>query len=494
MSLLKDFSKDTIVYGLGKGIKKFIGLLLVPIYTRVLSPADFGIVDSLGAGIFFITAFLNFGLDSASGFYFFQPSSESEKGKILFTVFSMRLMVIIPSVIMSFFSVPLSILLFKTPAYSNVVLITCLLIPANMLMSEQELVYRFYRNAWGYNVLTIVKSLVNIGAGVLLVVNFRLGVYGAQMASFVSTMAVVVVSLAFYTRKKYTYKFSFYWAKKLLRFGFPLIWAGIAVWIYSTSDRLILLHYRSLSEIGYFSIGSTFSQPIGLINMAIQMSFGVLFYSVYHKETDPKKPESKMLMVKVIGMYVTVATLIGVGLSVFSHEIIGFMATKKYLPGIVVIPVLVFVNIVAQLTEIVPVGISISEKTWHYTWIIIVAALFNIGLNFLLIPAYGFMAAAFVSLAAYFCYFALSDLISRRYFNSGFSRIKLYLFLGLSFAISFIPPFLEMRMNTPVHFLIKAMLYGFALSLPFFFGYVTLAQLKVGWDALLKIRLKHFRR
>ena len=124
MSILKEFSKDTIVYGLGNGIKKFIGILLLPLYTRALSPADFGILDTLGTLLFFISAFFNLGLDSASSFYFFQPSDEKERGEILFTTFILRLAVIVPSVILSFFSRGISVLLFKTTNYTSVVLIT----------------------------------------------------------------------------------------------------------------------------------------------------------------------------------------------------------------------------------------------------------------------------------------------------------------------------------------------------------------------------------
>ena len=87
MSFIKNFSKDAIAYGLGKGIKKFLGFLLLPFYTRALTPADYGILDTLGTFVFFIAVFLNMGLDSASGFYYFQPKEEKEKGKILFTVF-----------------------------------------------------------------------------------------------------------------------------------------------------------------------------------------------------------------------------------------------------------------------------------------------------------------------------------------------------------------------------------------------------------------------
>jgi O-antigen/teichoic acid export membrane protein len=476
MSLLKEFSKDTIVYGLGRGIKKFIGLLLLPIYTRALAPADYGILDTLGTGIFFVTTFFNFGLDTASSYFFFQPREEDEKGKILFTVFIIRLLVIIPAVILSFFTKPLSVALFGNDTYSSIILITCLLIPANMLMSEQELVYRFYRNVWGYNVLTIVKSLVNIAAGILLVVQFKMGVFGAQMASLISTVIVVLVSLIFYTRKKYNYQFSFTWAKKMLRFGFPLIWAGMATWIYSVSDRFILLHYRSLDEIGFYSIGSTFSQPLGLINMAIQMSFGVLFFSIYNND-DAERNRSKELMTKVLYLYISVAAIITLFLSIYAYDIVSFVATTKYLEGIVVIPVLLISMIFAQMVEIIPVGITLSEKTWYFTWIVFVTAIVNAGLNILVIPRFGFLGASFTTLFAYLVCFVMSDLISKRFFNSGYSRLRIISFLIIVLLMAFYIPYLQIRGKVVIYPLIKAITLITGLLLPFLFRFVHISQL-----------------
>jgi len=476
MSLLKQFSKDTIAYGLGSGIKKFIGLLLLPIYTRALSPADFGILDTLGAGLFFITTFFNFGLNTASGYFFFKPQDEKEKGKILFTVFILRLSVIIPAIALSFFAKPLSNLLFDSDSYSNVILITCLLVPANMLMSEQELIYRFYRNVWGYNLLTIVKSLVNITAGILLVVQFRLGVYGAQMASLVSTVIVVLVSLIFYSRRKYNYQFSFDWARKMLRFGFPLIWAGMAVWIYSVSDRFILLHFRDTTEIGYYSIGSTFAQPLGLISMAVQMSFGVLFWATFHGELDSDKPKSKKAISDVVILFVAVAGVLTLFLSIFSGELVRFITTPEYLKGIVVIPILLMCSIYAQLVEIIPVGITISEKTYHYTWIIVTAAMTNLLLNFMIIPYFGYFGAALTTLAAYILYYILSDVISSRYFNSSYPRFKVNTYLSIVLAISLFFPIMEIYNNQHYSLVIKVLVFFASLSLPFIFRIINRKQ------------------
>jgi len=109
---IRKFSIDALVYGLGSGLKKFIGIFLLPFYTRALSPADYGILDSLATFTFFISAIIGVGIDSASGFYFFEVKTEKEKGQVLFTTFILRLLTAVPSLILSFFSKNISIALF----------------------------------------------------------------------------------------------------------------------------------------------------------------------------------------------------------------------------------------------------------------------------------------------------------------------------------------------------------------------------------------------
>ena len=430
MSFIKNFSKDTIAYGLGRGIKKFLGFLLLPFYTRALTPADYGILDTLGTFIFFIVVFLNMGLDSASGFYYFQPKEENERGKILFTVFVLRLATIIPAVILSFFASDISQFLFKTDDYTNVVLVTCLLLPLNVLTSEQELIYRFNRKPWKYNLLTILRALVNIGAGVTLVVNLKWGVLGAQLASFLSSLFVVIFSFLFYTRNKYTYQFSFVWAKKMLEYGFPLVFAGIAVWVYQVSDRYFLLYYQNLEDIGYYSIGSTFSQPLGLINAAIQMSWGVPFYEIYSKE-DSEKSESKKAISVLVKYYTILGCIISLFISVFAFEIVSVVTTPKYLPGIIVIPILLFSAIIAQLIEIIGVGITLSEKTIYFTYILVLSGLVNFGLNFIFVPLLSYYGAAITTIIAYIVNLILTYIIAQRYFPARYDMLKLIVLFAL---------------------------------------------------------------
>jgi O-antigen/teichoic acid export membrane protein len=450
MSLIKQFSKDSLIYGLGKGLKKFIGILLLPVYTRALSPEEFGILDTLGSGVFLLIVFFNFGLNSAVSFFYFKPEDENERGSILYTVFIMRLLVVIPSLLLCAFAWPISRLLFGSDLYATAILISFLQIPFSMLLSEQEMVYRLKRNAWGYNIVTILKALINIACGILLVVQFKMGVNGAQLATLFSTLVVVVYSYFSYTSRQYFPKFNMDWAKQMFKFGFPLIWAGLAVWVYQLSDRFFIIHYKGLEEVGFYSIGSTFSQPIGLLNLAVQMSFGTLFYQMFNKEKLMDKPESKAFMRRILYLYLSIVSFFAVGLSVFSYEIVGFITTEKYIPGIVAIPFLTVSLMFAQMVEVVPQGISIAKKTWYYTWVTLAAATVNAGLNFIFIPHLGFLGAAMTTLLSTMTYFILADYFSRKHFDCEFSRFKLYSYVLITLATAALFPILDIKAD--MHF------------------------------------------
>src|ERR1035437_486655 len=490
MGAIKDFSKDTLVYGLGAGVKKFIGLFLLPFYTKALSPSDYGILDTLGTLIFFITAVFNFGLDTATGYYFFIATDEKEKGRILFTTFILRLIIFIPIIFISFSANAVSELLFKSKDYFSVLLITFFLVPVSLIMSEQEFIYRVNRSPWRYNIITILKSLLSVVGGIYLVIILKKGVYGAQLASFLSSLIVVSFSFAWFTRKKYAYEFDWNWARRLLKYGAPLILAGLASWIYIGSDRFFLLHYRNLAQIGYYSIGNTFAQPIGLINMAVQMSSGVIIMTIYGNETDENKPETKKACKKILNLYLVVSISISILISVYSVFIVNALTNQKYIMGALSIPFLLFSNIASQCLQLIAIGIFISKKTWHYTCLIIVSALLNFGINFYFIPKYGFIGAAFTTFAATFVYLFMAYFVSQYYFKIKYKIFRLLVYFGLGLLLCLIVPFSELSFHFHIIFQIKIVLCLFGLSLPFLLSLIHFSDLKAVMSQIRNKTLK----
>jgi len=464
MGVKKEFSKDVLIYGFGNGIKKIIGFVLLPFYTRALTPGDYGLLNTLTIFVTIGVAILDFGLTSASGFYFFKAKEEGKD--ILFTHFVLKILTFIPSVILSFFSEFISIKLFGTNDFTWIVFVTSMIIPASLLLNEQELIYRYYRNAWKYNLITILYTLLRLGAGILLVVLLKYGVLGAQLATLIAIIIIVLISIISFTRNKYSYKFSWYWAKKMLKFGFPLIWAALAMWVYNGADRLFLLYYKDLTEIGYYSVGSTFSQTIQLFNAAVQMSFPVLFFSYLNDDTKDYN-KTKHFATESYNIYIFVAVSIAIVISVFSLELVYYITTPEYLLGALSIPLLLFSRIAAQSFQTMGPGIEVSQKTWHYTWLTIVTALLNISLNFYFIPKFGFVGAAFTTLVSFLVLWCMKYFVSQKYFKIKyrFTFILIYFMIGLS--ISIIIPFSNFYFNYEINTIIKIAFIFVGLIVPF---------------------------
>ena len=75
MSKLSSFFKDSVIYGIGNSLQKFISLMLIPIFTRVLSPEEYGVLSTLSTITYFISALAGLGLISATSRYFFKAET-----------------------------------------------------------------------------------------------------------------------------------------------------------------------------------------------------------------------------------------------------------------------------------------------------------------------------------------------------------------------------------------------------------------------------------
>jgi len=475
MSTLKLLSKDTAVYGIGTVLKKIIGLFLLPFYTRALSPSEFGILSTLSTIILLATALLSLGLSGATSRYYFIAESIKEKGKVLYTSLVIRLFsYLVPLSILVFFTENISQLLFNTKDYKYAVVFTLFTIFLTAMFNIQMQIFRFNRQPWKFSLVNIVRAVTTPASGILLVVILEYGVFGATLASMISSMFVLIFAFFYYTRKKYYTVFSFYWAKKMLKFGWPLIFSGILLWINNSSDRFFILHYADLEQLGFYSIGNTFSQPIFIINMALTMGAAVLVFSLFSEEKkDKNKPKTKEFLTKIWYSYLSIGVTVAIIISVFSYEIVKFVTTPEYIMGILAIPFLVFGHLFYQSSQITGNGMTLLEKSKPYFWIMLVSAGVNVILNFFFVPRFGFVGAAITTVFSNFIYFIIAYFWSQKVFYIKRSFVKPMMFLLIGLCISIFFPFAQLRFNMEISFLYKLIAVLFSFILPFLFGLVN---------------------
>ena len=209
MSLIKNLSKDTLIYGLGTVIQRIIGFVLLPFYTRALIPAEYGVLDTLATFAYFVSTIFGLGIAGATSRYFFIAESDDEKKKLLYTSAIIRLISYsIPVVLLVVFSSQISILLFDSDKYNWVIVATGFLIYFSSQQEIQSQIFRFYREPIKFTFVTVLKTVINPFSGILLVVVLQWGVLGATLASLITSVVTFIFAYLFYTRKKYIRQFS----------------------------------------------------------------------------------------------------------------------------------------------------------------------------------------------------------------------------------------------------------------------------------------------
>jgi O-antigen/teichoic acid export membrane protein len=487
LSNIKKFSKDTLVYGFGASLKKIIGFFLIPLYTRLLTPEDYGVVNTMSTFTFLVSVVSSLGIFAAIHRYFFVAKSEEEKGLIIGTGIIINLFSNgIITLIMLIFSSWISQILFQTNEYSSLVIICAFIVLLNPLSQKIEIVYRFYRKTKKYLIVTIVKAIIAPLMTVIYVVIMLRGPWGIKMAALLSTIIVMSFAYFLFPATKIKWQFSKKWALKMINFGLPLVWTGLAMWIYSVSDRLFLLHYKGLSDVGLYSIGNKFAQPLLIINTAISMSASVIMLGIYEKEKDPEKPESKQFITKIWYYYLVLAVGIALFISIFSTDIFKLMTQPAYYMGALATPLLLFGLIFDRSFHLTGQGMNLLEKTKHYAWIGSIAALVNIGLNFIFIPKFGFVGAAITTVISNFTYFIIAYHTSQRYFPVKRKLNTVMVYLVIALFIGMLCPYSYHFFYYNFLFWQKILLLLFGLNLPFMMGIVPYKLITNTYSELMR--------
>ena len=448
--------KDTSIYGTGSVLTKIISFLLLPVYTHYLSPADYGVLESIRVFSGLLILIFTLGIPSGMLRYFYIADSQPEKGKVIFTALSLVVVstgiILIPAAFLSRF---ISQILFKTTMYHCVLLLALLGIMINPIQNLVEQVYQMYHQPQKYLVLMILRAIINPLLTILFVVIIEKGVLGVQISNTLGMVILLCFAYFYFTRDKLTFSFSWQWAKKMFIYGMPMIGGGLAYWIYDVSDRFFILHYKNLSEIGYYSIGNSFALPIAFLNQALIMALSPMILSSYESEKNPDKPETKLFLISAWKTYLLIALSVTICLSFFSEELLKIATTKAYLPAVALIPIICFISIFSQSSQMLGGGMAYKEKSLPYMWIMVITAGINTVLNFLFIPKIGVMGAVLATLITQLIYLIVLTYFSQKAFRVHYDFKKNSLYITISLLISIIFPFLFIYKGLSFHITLK---------------------------------------
>jgi O-antigen/teichoic acid export membrane protein len=385
---IRKLVSHTVIYGLGNYATRVIGFLLIPVYTRYLLPADYGILSlaNMIGNLLFILC--NMGQSTAFFRFYFDHDDAAGREQVVSTSVLLSVVCCAPlGVALLFWTPALTRLVFGDPAYAGILLLVCLSTISNVFLRIPFAILRAKEEAARYAVLSIGRGLFAIVIALVLVVGFGQGVAGVVWSQFLSHFLFLLPMLPGIVWG-IRWRFSPPLARNLMAYGTPLMLGGISTFVLNLSDRYFLKTYSTLDELGLYSLGYNLGEGLFLLVTAMRLAYPPFVFS------NRKQPHARALYARVLTYYVAGMGFLCLALSVLADDVIRIMAAPEYRDAARVVPLVALAQLFHGFSFLSPIGLMITKKSVFRMLNVLIAAGLNVTLNFLWIPKYGMMGAA----------------------------------------------------------------------------------------------------
>ncbi len=470
---IKNTLQQTFIYSLSNIALKASGLILLPLYLRTFSVAQFGVWDLLDTSIQILAEILILGQASAIIFLNNSEEYKNQKSSALFSVFIFLILFI--SILVSI----LEIINYSFPNLFNGDLINfdylrissfiiLLRVISNLFFSK----IRADEEAKYYTTLNIFRIVLIISLTIFFVTIKRYGIYGGLLSFLISEILIVLI-LLFKMIPQMKLKFNSELLKAALIFGFPLVLSSAGFMLLNLSDRYIIKWLLGAKYVAIYGLGYRIA---GVLNMFLILPFNLsllpLAYKYFGRGND-KRFYSKLMT------YSTFFFVWGfIVLSLFSPEIIFLFAGKgNYDSSFFITPIILLSYVFSGMRLTAQLGMLLTKNTKYIAWITIFAAVLNIILNYIFIPVFGIIAAAVNTLISFLIFHVVTQIVSNIYFKIPFENLKLVLMIILGSHLSLpIYFFNEIKIEFIFIKLILAFIFPFVL---FIFNFYEKAELEI---------------
>lgn len=408
--MIKQFFHDSLIYTIPSFLSRGISIILIPLYTRVMSPANYGAFDLLM--MFGSIVNLTVALEISQGVArFFSAEKNAEKKVLYFSSgfwFTLACQCIF-LILGVFFARDLAKIILddETMMIPMTLAITQIFFIGILKIIQNQ--FKWELRSRTFAVTSIIISLVTGISSVLLAYVYKLGLNGILIGSIIGTIAGVIYGLV---KLKGSLRFSFDLniLREMIIYSWPLVFSGAAVFLNMYIDRFMIKEYLNLEQVGIYGIGMRIAGITGLIMIGSQGSLTPLILNHYAEENTPIK------LAKIFRGFFALALLITLFLTLFADEVLWLMTTPQFYSASSLVIFLVPAVLLSNMYIFAP-GISIVKKTGYFVLINSVGALFKYLINWFLIPIYGVSGAALSNFLGYFIVFGIYMYFSQKFYR-----------------------------------------------------------------------------
>lgn len=476
---LKELVSDSLMYGISSVLARFLNYLLVPFHTDVFDPSRYGIIGLLYAAIAFLNILFTFGMEST----YLRFAKDREKAASFFK--TIQVMVVLAGITLSFLlwgfrDLWLPMLgLSEATQYLFAMMIGILVLDALAAVPFAEL--RLIRKSGLFAVFKVGHVAVNLALNFYLILVLNWGIEAVLTGNLIASLLVGLL-LNIWAFKLWIGPLDISLGKRLLRFGLPLIPAGLGYTINEFVDRFFLNGMDPATVYTLYGADATPESIVGIYNACYKLAvFMLLFVQMFRMAWQPfffrhaDGDDAPKLFADTFLAFNAVGALLFVSASLFADYIVQlpvpFLNTtlidQAYWSGLEIVPYLLlaywFLGCYINLT----VGPYVTDRTEMLSTFSLTGAFITIGGNILLVPHLGMIGAA---IATVLCYGGMSVMVflwNRKHYRVPYDVKRVLVLFGGSVLVVFGIYYMDSNPDLYIRFIGIAITLGIVVLLGF---------------------------
>jgi O-antigen/teichoic acid export membrane protein len=388
-------------------LSKLIAVALLPLYTRYLTPADYGAAEVLFSAVVAASIVVRLGaIEALLRFYYREGENP---GSVVRTSFAALFWAATAGALVALpFAEPISEALLDRPA-AGLVRIAIGGLWVLTLLEFLLTIFRLEERARAYFLTTIANVMVTIPITVALVVGAGEGARGLLLGSY-GTGAVFVVGLIFLHRRRLALVWEGPLLRRLMRFGLPTMPAELSLYSLNFIDRIILVRSAGLAEAGLYSLAIKFGQGVNVLVRGFQLAWPPLAYSI--RDDD----EARRAYSIVVTLFTASCAFVVTGMWLLARWIVRALAAPEFYGSFKAVGLVTTGVTLYALYMVLVVILGRTGRTEFNFPATIAATIVNVALNLALVPSLGIVGAGLALVVSYLVVLVLMYVFTQRLF------------------------------------------------------------------------------
>ena len=446
--------QNSLIYAIGNISRKAIAFLLLPLYVKKLTLADYGILGIMEVSSQALIAIFGFGLHMALNRWYWDEKYKSQQKEI---VFSVTIFLLLASVFIFLGFMPISRwfsqLILAVGDYSYIFKLVLLVSLLEVLAQVFFSVMRLEEKSVLFSTTNVIRLLVTLLITIYLIAFKSRGITGIYEAQLLG-LIVYFLLISRFIINHITLRFQWSILREMLSYSLPLILSSISGIILTLTDRYALNFMANLNEVAIYNLAAKLAYVIMVFVVTpIRMSLTPILYKMIDQ------PDSKRFYSKVLTYFSFIIITCVMIISLFSKEIIALFtgANSEYMAAASLVPIIGMVIFVGMMKDTVALGINIVKRTKTISVVMMIAAAFNIVANILLVPVWQAVGAAYATLTSQVLLLVLIYIYAQKYYHIPYEIGKVFKMVFVAavlFAITAFIPYKTIIMQISIKMLL----------------------------------------